>query len=91
MVIAVGMGVGIIQGEKKLGALAVAANAVAKMTCSCVFVSGRELSECVKESPPGFDIATPWVDEELPGVSSSIYWVVRGTARYREGLGCRLE
>ncbi len=91
MVIAVGMGVGMIQGEKKLDALNVVANAVAKTNCSCVFVAGRDLSECVKDAPPGFDLATPWIDHEAQAVSSSIYWIVRGTARYQDGVGCRLE
>ncbi len=91
MVIAVGMGVGIMQGEKKLDALTVVANAVAKTVCSCVFVAGRDLQECVKDSPPGFDLATPWVDEDAPGVTSSIFWVVRGHASYQPTLGCRLE
>ncbi len=91
MVIAVGMGIGMIQGEKKLDALIVVANAVAKTNCSCVFVAGRDLAECVKDAPPGFDLATPWIDEEVPGVGSSIFWVVRGRANYREGVGCSLE
>ncbi len=91
MIIAVGMGVGMIQGEKKLDALIVVANAVAKTNCSCVFVAGRGLADCAKEAPPGFDLATPWIDQETPGVSSSIFWVVRGRARYSEGIGCRLE
>lgn len=91
MVIAVGIGVGIMQGEKKLDALSVVANAVAKTVCSCVFVAGRDMQECVKDSPPGFDLATPWVDEEEPGVTTSIFWIVRGRASYRSDLGCRLE
>lgn len=91
MIIAVGMGVGMIQGEKKLDALIVVANAVAKTNCSCVFVAGRDLADCIKEAPPGFDLATPWIDEDAPGISSSIYGVVRGRARYSEGIGCRLE
>ncbi len=91
IVLAVGMGVAMIQGEKQLDALTVVANAVAKTNCSCVFVAGRDLADCIKEAPPGFDLATPWIQEDPPGVSSSIYWVVRGSARYSDGIGCRLE
>ena len=85
------MGVATIQGEKQLDALRVVANAVAKINCSCVCVAGRELSDCIREAPPGFDLATPWIREDPPGISSSVYWIVRGSARYSEGVGCRLE
>lgn len=91
MVIAVGIGVGIMQGEKQLNALTVVANAVAKTVCSCVFVAGRDVQDCIKDAPPGFDLATPWVDEDAPGVTSSIFWVVRGHASFQPALGCRLE
>jgi hypothetical protein len=91
LVLAVLLGVGMIQGEKFLGSFQVVANAVAKTGCTCVFVAGRSVDECAREIPPGFDVATAYLDRERQVMHSSIYGVIRGTARYRERTGCTLE
>lgn len=85
--------------EEKVGAAFIVANAVAKTACTCVFVAQRPLEACRQDDPPGFSIARAWVVEpaasdgaaELPGVSTSVMWAVRGRAFYRPDLGCQLE
>ncbi len=91
LVLAVGLGVGMIEGEKLMGAFSVVANASAKINCTCVFVAERELDQCMKDLPQGFDLAQAFVERESKTVQSSVYWVVRGAARFQATQGCSLE
>lgn len=91
LVLAVVMGVVMIQGEKQLDTLSVVTNAVAKTGCSCVFIAERPLEACLADNPPGFDLASAYVDREAKTVRTSIYGVVRGAASFRGPLGCTLD
>ncbi len=91
LVFAVGLGLGMIVVEQKLDGVGVVANAVAKTVCTCVFVAGRGLEDCVADNPPGFDLAVASLDEQEQAVDSSFYWVIQGRARYEGEVGCTLE
>lgn len=62
----------------------------ARMSCSCVFVSGRELAACVADLPA----EAGWLDFELDPatrtVAASALWIT-GVAEFSEGRGCRLR
>ena len=62
----------------------------AKMTCSCVFVSGRSLSSIEKEDLYAIPFTTQTIDRRAHTVTSSIFGLVSKTAFYRPGLGCTL-
>lgn len=62
----------------------------AKMTCSCVFVSGRELSSIEKEDLYAIPFGTQTVDRKAKTVTSSLFGLVSKTAFYRPGLGCTI-
>ncbi len=91
LVLAVLIGMGITYGERKFNAMRVVANAVAKTTCTCVFVAERDFDLCLADNPPGFEIASAWVDAETKTASASVFWVARGTARYHTATGCSLD
>lgn len=65
-----------------------AARFVARMSCSCVFVSGRPLDACLADLPP----EAQWLDVSLDAraVRASLLWV-EGRAGFEEGRGCRLQ
>jgi len=91
LVLAVVLGVGMTEGEKQLDSLKVVANAAAKMGCTCVFVAQRPIDQCVADFPEGFDLASPYVDEENGQVRSSIYGIELGAAQFNKGQGCSLQ
>lgn len=62
----------------------------AKMACSCVFVSGRELSSVEREDLYAIPFGTQTVDQKAKTVTSSLFGLVSKTAQYRPGLGCTL-
>lgn len=62
----------------------------AKMACSCVFVSGRELSSVEREDLYAIPFGTQTVDRKAQTVTSSLFGLVSKTAQYRPGLGCTL-
>ncbi|MBG51282.1 MAG: hypothetical protein JJ939_08855 [Alphaproteobacteria bacterium] len=91
LVLAVLIGVGLSYGERKLEAMRAVANAVAKTTCTCVFVASRDFDSCLGDNPPGFEIASAWHDVEDQSASASVFVVARGTARYHRATGCALD
>lgn len=62
----------------------------ARVTCSCVFVSERDLSACVADLPE--DAARLDLSVDQPGrrVLASVLWV-EAEARFDEGRGCKLQ
>ncbi|MEQ9519767.1 MAG: hypothetical protein RLN89_10040 [Parvibaculum sp.] len=91
LVLAVLIGMGLSYGERKLDAMGVVANAVAKTTCTCVFVAERDFDACLADNPNGLEVASAWLDAEEKSVSSSVYIVARGTAHYHPLTGCSLD
>lgn len=69
----------------------VGAAAMAKVTCSCLFVESRDLRECRKDNPPGFDGVAVAVDPAKKSVTGSVLGIVHRTATYSADYGCTLE
>jgi hypothetical protein len=70
----------------------VAAAAMAKVTCSCVFVDGRTLQACRADDPPGFEQVVVDIDENAKvAVGGLLGGMVTRRATYSEAYGCTLE
>jgi hypothetical protein len=63
---------------------------VARMSCSCVFVTGRDLPACLADLPPEATWLRVQVDEAARRVRANALWL-QGEARFEEGRGCQLE
>lgn len=63
---------------------------VARMSCSCVFVSGRELQSCIADLPDEAAWLPVELDREAGTVTAGALWL-KGVAQYSEGRGCRLR
>jgi hypothetical protein len=63
---------------------------VARMSCSCVFVTGRELQACLADLPPEAGWLSVDVDAVAQSVRASALWL-QGEARFQEGRGCQLQ
>ena len=74
-----------------LASARVGAAAMAKVSCSCVFVESRDLLECRKDNPPGFDGMAVSVDPAKKSVTGSVLGIVHRTATYTADYGCTLE
>ena len=62
----------------------------AHLSCSCVFVSGRDLHACIADLPPETRYLDIALDRESRQVRVSALWVAN-VARYEEGRGCKLQ
>jgi hypothetical protein len=62
---------------------------VARVSCSCVFVSGRELASCIGDLPDEAALIPVSVDGAAQRVTAHLLWV-QESARFEEGRGCRL-
>ncbi|MBK6288580.1 MAG: hypothetical protein IPJ33_21785 [Gammaproteobacteria bacterium] len=62
----------------------------ARMSCSCVYVSGRDLPDCLADLPPQAEWLAIDVDRAAHAVTAQALWA-SGRAHYTEGRGCRLE
>ncbi len=69
----------------------VGAAAMAKVTCSCVFVEQRSLESCRADDPPGFEQVTVTVDANAKTATGSVAGVIFRHAAYSEAYGCTLE
>lgn len=69
----------------------VAAAAMAKVNCSCVFVDGRTPAACRADDPPGFAQVVVEIDEKAKTATGRVLGVVTRRATYAEGYGCTLE
>ena len=67
-----------------------AARFVARMSCSCVFVTGRDLPACLADLPPEATWLRVHVDEAARLVRANALWL-QGEARFTEGRGCQLQ
>ena len=65
-----------------------------KQTCSCVFVGGRTLAECIGDIPPAERLNLDYVKftlDETPGresLSNTMFWLITSTGTYEKGTGC---
>jgi hypothetical protein len=69
----------------------VAAAAMAKVACSCVFVDGRTLDACRADDPPGFEQVAIEIDEKAKAAVGRLLGVITRRATYSETYGCTLE
>jgi hypothetical protein len=63
---------------------------VARMSCSCVFVSGRDLQACIADLPDEAGWLAVDVDHAAHSVTAGALWI-EGVAEFSEGRGCRLR
>jgi len=68
----------------------VGAAAMAKVTCSCVFVEGRDLKSCRADDPPGFEAVATEVDAAAKSVTGRVLGVISRRATYSDSYGCTL-
>jgi len=69
----------------------VAAAAITKVVCSCVFVDGRTLEACRAEDPPGFETIPVAIDMNAKTATATLLRVVTRRAGYNETYGCTLD
>jgi hypothetical protein len=69
----------------------VAAAAMAKVVCSCVFIDGRTLDACRADDPPGFEQVAVEIDEQAKAAVGRLLGVITRRATYSETYGCTLE
>ena len=62
----------------------------ARMSCSCVYVTGRDLQACIADLPPQAQWLDVDADSAAQRVTARVLWKT-GSAHYTEGRGCRLE
>ena len=70
---------------------AIGAAAVAQFTCSCLFVSGRELDACRADQPAGFEQVAAEIDAAGKSVTGRVFGLVTRRAIYTERYGCMLD
>ena len=69
----------------------VGAAAMAKVSCSCVFVDGRDLGDCRKDNPPGFESVQVSVDPAARTATGSVFGLIHRQASFSPDYGCTLE
>lgn len=70
--------------------LSTATRFAARMSCSCVFVTGRDLQACAADLPREAEWLDIAVDPATRSVTASVLGV-SGVAEFSEGRGCRLR
>ena len=78
-------------GWNTMDAAAVGAAAMAKVTCSCVFVEQRTLAACRSDDPPGFEGIDVRIDEAGKAATASVMGLLHRRAVYSSSYGCTLE
>lgn len=68
----------------------IAAGYAAKMTCSCVHVSGRPLESCVAEFPEDARNALTITEDGNTVRASILFGALSSEATYEEEFGCRI-
>lgn len=95
MIVAIGLlvllGVGGFYGFRLVGQAEVAAAAMAKVACSCVFVDNRSLESCRADDPPGFEQVAVDVDDSTKSATGRLLGFVTRRATYSPQFGCTLE
>lgn len=73
------------------GQAGVAAAAMAKVACSCVFVGGRDLRDCRADDPPGFEQIAVEIDASARAATASAFGLITRRASHTDAYGCTLE
>jgi hypothetical protein len=69
----------------------VAAAAIAKVRCSCVFVAARTPESCRADDPPGFEQIATEIDTAGKVVTARVMGLITRRAIYSDSYGCVLE
>lgn len=69
----------------------VAAAAMAKVACSCVFVDGRDIESCRADDPPGFEQIAVELDPSAGTATASAFGLITRRADHTQDYGCILE
>lgn len=85
------LGAGGAYGYRLAGQADVAAAAMAKVACSCVFVDNRSLESCRADDPPGFEQVVVDVDQSTKTATGRLLGFVARRATYSPQYGCTLE
>lgn len=85
------LGAGGAYGYRLAGQADVAAAAIAKVTCSCVFVDNRSLDSCRADDPPGFEGVVVDIDETAKTATGRLLGFVARRATYTPLYGCALD
>ena len=64
---------------------------MARVACSCRFVSDRSLEDCGKDKLAGMELVTLVEDADAKSVTARFPLLSSDTATYRQGYGCVLE
>jgi hypothetical protein len=78
-------------GARLAGQADVAAAAMAKVICSCVFVDNRSLDSCRADDPPGFEQVGVEVDDAAKTATGRLLGFIARRATYSPQYGCTLE
>lgn len=73
------------------GQAGVAAAAMAKVACSCVFLGERDIGACRADDPPGFEQIAVEIDVSAGTATANAFGLIRRRARHSEIYGCTLE
>ncbi|MEZ5961129.1 MAG: hypothetical protein R3C30_11980 [Hyphomonadaceae bacterium] len=68
----------------------IAAGYAAKMTCSCVHVSGRSLESCIAEFPEDARNAVTIAEDGNTVRASLLFGAISSEAIYEDEFGCRI-
>lgn len=79
----------LIAGCEMLDTATVGTRYVAKMTCSCVFVSGRDFEACLADLPEAVGSIEISYDGERRHIKAKALWI-SATASHEEGKGCKI-
>ena len=95
LLIAVGLavliGVALIPLDRFVYQAEVGARAIAKVTCACTYIAGRDLATCRADEPPGFERLTTRLDPVGRSVEADLYGLVSARAWLDETAGCRTD
>jgi hypothetical protein len=85
------LGAGGAYGYRVKGQADVAAAAMAKVICSCVFVDNRPLEACRADDPPGFEQVGVEIDQTAKTATGRLLGVITRRATYTPLYGCTLD
>jgi hypothetical protein len=70
---------------------ALATGYIAQVTCSCRFVSGRDMASCDTDREPGTEVVTVEEDSAKRTITASVPLLSRRTSRFDPEYGCTLD
>ena len=68
-----------------------AAGYIAHVTCSCRFVSGRDMASCDSDREPGTEVVQVSEDTANRTITAKVPLLSRRTARFDPEYGCTLD